>query len=624
MHRTLFPVILVALLCGLARGQVITVNTASDVVDFGGAQRVENLPGPDGRISLPEAGLASDNTPGVQTIGFAVPQSEWEYQWLFPGRVVLRPFLGFRVFQTAIIDATTQTQFTGDTYLEGGEVVIWQETYIIDNVGGEMRGFDSSSIHISGGSNNIIQNNTATGIEIYDSQFNLIGGALPGEGNTGGTIKIDRASDNVVVGNTYTRVRILGWIGGGQPATNNRIGGPTERERNYITGYGTFSGEGCPGGTTVQIFDSIDTVIEGNWIGTTPDGMGQGSDASTTGIGFEGENHGAIILNNRIAGILARGYDHCRNQVYGSGITLYGTGGAFVIQGNTIGLNALGEPVLGSVTGINSYDYYLGAVRNVLIGGVQPGEGNAIAGHLSSGIEILNPLTGIHISGNSIHDNATLGIDLVPATFARGVTPNDNGDGDSGGNGLQNFPVLSEAATNGTSVHVSGAFNSRANRTYRLEFFANAACDGTGYGEGERFLGETVVTTDGAGNAAINTVVQGVVAPGEFLTATATDAADGNTSEFSACVEAQAGGGVDCNAITKFSARCRSGKLVAKVASSLPVGAELTITRNGGDAKTLVINDRGKGKVKWTGQFGEQTVAVAECPDIPEQFSACS
>ncbi|MCC7292301.1 MAG: right-handed parallel beta-helix repeat-containing protein [Phycisphaerales bacterium] len=620
--RTAMPAWLITV-CGWAQAEVVTVNTSSDVVDFGGAQRVENLPGPDGRVSLAEAGLASDNTPGVQTIGFAVPQNEWEYQWLFPGRVVLRPFLGFRVFQTAIIDATTQTEFTGDTYTDGGEVVIWQETYIIDNVGGEMRGFDNSSIHISGGSGNILQNNTATGIEIYDSQFNLIGGALLGDGNTGGTIKIDRASNNVVAGNTYARVRVLGWFGGGQPATGNRIGGPTEGERNYITGYGTFSGEGCPGGTTVQIFDSIDTIIEGNWIGTTPDGMSQGSDASTTGIGFEGENYGALIVNNRIAGILARGYDHCRGQIYGTGITLYGTGGGFVIQGNTIGLNALGEPALGSVTGINSYDYYLGAVRNVLIGGAGPGEGNEIAGHLSSGMEILNPLSGIHISGNSIHDNTTLGIDLVPANFVRGVTPNDNMDGDSGGNGLQNFPVIGEALSNGSSVAVSGTFNSLPGRSYSLEFFANTVCDGTGHGEGEIFLGQTRLTTDGAGNASFSAMLQGAAAPGEFLSATATDDSIGDTSEFSACVIVEAGGGVDCGAVRKLKVGCRDGKLVAKVVSSLPESTTLTILRNGGDEKTLTINARGKGKVKWTGQSGTQAVAIIECSEVPEQTTMC-
>jgi len=80
---------------GAATAQIITISTSADVIDFGGGQTVADLPGPDGKVSLAEAGLASDNTPGVQTIAFNVPQGEWEYQWLFPGRAVLRPFLAF-------------------------------------------------------------------------------------------------------------------------------------------------------------------------------------------------------------------------------------------------------------------------------------------------------------------------------------------------------------------------------------------------------------------------------------------------------------------------------------------------------------------------------------------------
>ena len=105
-----------------AAAQTIVVDTSDDVVDFGGAQTVADLPGPDGKVSLPEAGLASDNTPGVQTIGFQIPQSEWLYQQFFPGRAVLKPFLGFRVFDTAILDARTQTAFTGDTFPDGNEL----------------------------------------------------------------------------------------------------------------------------------------------------------------------------------------------------------------------------------------------------------------------------------------------------------------------------------------------------------------------------------------------------------------------------------------------------------------------------------------------------------------------
>jgi hypothetical protein len=524
-------------------GEVITVDTASATVDFGGAQRLADLPGPDGRVSLEEAGLASDNSPGVQTIGFAVPQSEWEFQWLFPGRVVLRPFLGFRTFDTVIIDGTTQTAFTGDTNPDGGEVVIWAATYLVDNVGSLVRGLDNAQLSISGGSGNTVQGNTESGIEVYDSTGCLIGGANPGEGNTGGTIKIDRASHNIIVGNTIQRVRILGWVDGGQPAVGNRVGGPTPGERNYITGYGTWNGEGAPGGTTVQIFDSVGTIVEGNWIGTTPDGMEQGHLASTAGVGFEGENHDAVIRNNRIAGILGHGQGpHYAGYLFGSAITLGGEGANFTIQGNTIGLNALGEPVLGSLTGISTADYYLGLVGGILIGGAGPGEGNEIAGHRFNGITVVSPLTAIRISGNSIHDNDDLGIDLVDPGFNYGVTANDQLDLDAGGNGLQNYPVLSEAEATGSSVHLVGALDSSPDGSFTVEFFASAACDGTGFGEGEVFLGTASVSTDGQGHAVFDVTLPAAIPGGWYATATATREATRDTSEFGPCAPIVGGG----------------------------------------------------------------------------------
>jgi hypothetical protein len=524
-------------LAPVAGAQTIFVNTANDLIDFGGAQQVADLPGPDGRVSLAEAGLASDNTPGVQTIGFHIPQSEWQHQQFFPGRAVLRPFLGFRVFDTVILDARTQTAFTGETNPEGGgEVVIWAETYLIDSTGGGVFGLDNSSIHLSGGSGNAIQGNTKAGIEVFDSAFNLIGGTNPGEGNTGGFIQIDRASDNVVVGNTVQRVRILGWIGNNQPAANNRIGGPTPGERNYITGVGTLNSQGIPGGFAVQFFDSIGTVLENNWIGTTPDGMQRGHPYTTSGIFFDGENRSTTIRDNRIAGILARAVPpHGPGFDIGTAISIYGAGGRVRIVGNKIGLNAIDQPVLGSVTGIMTTNYYLGPVQDVVIGGSAVGEGNEIAGHRTSGISVANTFSGVHISGNSIHDNGGLGIDLIDNGFQTGVTPNDPFDTDTGGNGLQNFPVLQSATIAGASLRVVGTLNSSPAAGFTVEFFASPQCDTAGHGEGQVFLGAATVATNGNGDAAFDVILPASVQQGWFVTATATSTASAATSEFSAC-----------------------------------------------------------------------------------------
>jgi hypothetical protein len=53
-----------------ASAQTIEVNTTADVVDFGGAQRLADLPGSDGVISLREAVIAANNTAGAQNITF--------------------------------------------------------------------------------------------------------------------------------------------------------------------------------------------------------------------------------------------------------------------------------------------------------------------------------------------------------------------------------------------------------------------------------------------------------------------------------------------------------------------------------------------------------------------------
>lgn len=54
----------------------ITVDTTSMAVDFGGAQQVTDLPGPDGKTSLREATIASTNTAGPETIAFDIPTTE--------------------------------------------------------------------------------------------------------------------------------------------------------------------------------------------------------------------------------------------------------------------------------------------------------------------------------------------------------------------------------------------------------------------------------------------------------------------------------------------------------------------------------------------------------------------
>ncbi len=268
------------------------------------------------------------------------------------------------------IDGTTQTAFTGDTNPDGNEVVIATGggLYVpADNC--KITGLDQTNVWIEG-SDCIVSNNSTMGIDFYGG-FGGSGAVVTG--NTGGGyVQIDQSSNNVVTGNTFDRVRVLGAMAIGNPSINNRIGGPKLSDRNFILGRGTLNTQGIPSGFAVQVFESIGTVIENNWIGTTPDGLSQGHPYTTIGVYLESENYQTVIRNNRIAGILSIAVPpHAPSYFVGTGIQVGGTGSGVSIVGNKIGLNANNEPVLGSVTGISLLNYYLGPVQNVTIGGAE-------------------------------------------------------------------------------------------------------------------------------------------------------------------------------------------------------------------------------------------------------------
>ncbi|MGH7127268.1 MAG: beta strand repeat-containing protein, partial [Planctomycetaceae bacterium] len=309
------------------------------------------------------------------------------------------------------------------------------------------------------------------------------------------------------------------------------VGGTTPDERNVISGNG---------GNGVLSSSSPRNDIVGNYIGT--------------------DVHGANEIPNDLSGVRLDGSTAVRDNVVSSngldGIEVHS--GRNEVRGNLVGVGADGASPLGNSRHGVSIDGG-GAVPENAIGG-PVGDGNTIAFNGGHGILIRQAhinlvkrneifsnggdgvavvevppfgATRNTISENAIFSNGGLGIDLADDE----VTPNDEGDPDGGANLRQNFPVITRVTGGGSTIE--GTLNSGSNSTYRIELFANTAavaCDPSGGGESERFLAETSVTTNGSGDASFSVPLTQPVDPENVITATATDS-DGNTSEFSQCIQ---------------------------------------------------------------------------------------
>jgi len=369
--------------------------------------------------------------------------------------------------------------------------------------------------------------NAGNGIQMQNSPGNTIGGTLGAArnlvsaGNSNGIAVLGEDSvGNLVQGNyvgtddTGTQPlgnRLTGILIDSAP--NNTIGGTAAGAGNLVSANETH-------GIGIQGAPATGNQVQGNTIGTTADGL----------FGLGNLNDGVRLLlapNNLVGGSGPGAGNHIAdNGGRGVLIGLSATTGNRV-EGNRIGTNLLGFPLGNAFEGV-----LLTEVGDSTIGGAAAGAGNSISGNLGAGVAVDGTGVGIEILGNSIYDNALLGIDLG----ADGLTPNDAGDTDGGANGRQNFPVLTGALDIATSsVHVTGTLSSIPGTTYSIEFFASATCDASGHGEGQRFFGRSDVTTNGAGNGVFDlTLPDPATDPGDLITATATDPG-GNTSEFSAC-----------------------------------------------------------------------------------------
>ncbi len=338
---------------------------------------------------------------------------------------------------------------------------------------------------------NVVSGNSRYGMNVTGT-YNVIQGNIVGLGMDGAT----------AAGNKQHGIYVSG--------ANNTIGGTTAPQRNVISG-NAYNGINVASGGNY-------TTIVGNYVGLAANGV------TAVGNGYSGV--ALYSTNNTVGGTTAG----ARNVVSGNlnaGVWVQGTNNA--IQGNYVGTDYTGTVAVG-----NSWCGITVFASNNAIGGTVAGAGNLVAYNSLVGVEINNNSSGNSILGNSIFGNSKLGIDLA----YNGVTANDAGDTDSGPNAYQNFPILSGARLIGCKLEVYGSFNSTASTTYRVELFASASADATGYGQGQRYLGFLTVTTDASGNATFAASLTASVADGEVISATATNLTTNNTSEFSKTVTA--------------------------------------------------------------------------------------
>ena len=328
-------------------------------------------------------------------------------------------------------------------------------------------------------------------------------------------------------------------------------------------------------------------VVEGNYIGTSTDGMealgnGSGIYCISTANGRLGGTEPAsrnVISGNKFAGVSmvasmvtvqgnligtnaeATGALPNRDGIHlstGGGFSIGGTvpGAGNIIAGNSetgiilagtsvqavqIKGNAIGTDFSGTTQfGNQLFGIQIHAGWNNVIGGDGP---NIIAYHGSSAVRMSSPdARGNSVRGNRIFSNGWLAVQLV----APSGSESDSCDADFGPNGAQNAPQLTSGSWEAGQMALEGTLNSTADTTFVLDFYATTASGSGDYPAGEYYIGAGEVTTNAQceGSFSIGLPVPTDIPAGTvFITATATDPA-GNTSTYSATILEVSGGGV--------------------------------------------------------------------------------
>jgi hypothetical protein len=307
-------------------------------------------------------------------------------------------------------------------------------------------------------------------------------------------------------------------------ADSNTVGGASPESRNVISG-------NTDHGVIINT-QGTENKVEGNFIGTTADGT---ADLGNVGIGVY-----ILSSNNTIGGTTVG----ASNVISGNdryGVVVEGTGATYnLIEGNYIGAPADGTGDLGNTEdGVS----VAGGAWMTTVGGASDGASNIIAHNGGDGVSVSgSTTTGTYVPSNRIFDNGGLGIDLSGGTEkASGVTTDDAGDGDTGPNNLQNFPVitsLEEDTPSAGQTTISGTLDSTSPFFFDVQCFLTSKAPVSKHGEGARLLDTALAwpTSSSADTWSFSCVTSDSrlgKAEGQTVTATATNDWTGDTSEFS-------------------------------------------------------------------------------------------
>jgi hypothetical protein len=356
------------------------------------------------------------------------------------------------------------------------------------------------------GAGNVISGNRSAGVDLSGAVGDVIDGNLIGV-NAAGTVVLANGGFGVFASGGSGDV-----IGGTAAGVGNVIGGD---------GIGIeLTDAGTPAGTNGY-------QVQGNFIGTNA--TATHNFVGDVGIFLEGSAATQGVANTTIAGNVID------NQLE-AGVDIFGIGAKNnVVQGNFIGTDPTRMLARGNAIGV---EVARGANNNIIgIGGEGGGAGNVIAHNTGAGVVIGSSLTDVATVGNTVRGDSIFANGFGIALGNVGAIPNRNVNPSPGPNNFQNTPVLTSATDPvlGRTV-VQGSLHSTPNATFVIDFYSSATADKSGFGQGQFYLGRTVVTTNANGDATFDVLLSPGTLWGNVITATATDAAGNDTSEFSKAV----------------------------------------------------------------------------------------